>query len=111
MSIKRRFHETDGDPPAAPPVSSLAARRRIIIDGDRSRHTRFHPKRPSGSCLIDCIGVVDKQGEAGTLPAHRVLQHLQVAIGIAESRNRPATDVFVDLVVWLECRHGVDSRP
>src|SRR5580698_2227218 len=36
------------------------------------------------------------KGEARTAPSHRVLEHLQVAIGVAECRNRKAADVFMD---------------
>jgi hypothetical protein len=35
------------------------------------------------------------EGEARTAPSHRVLEHLQVAIGVAECRNRSAAYVFI----------------
>ena len=42
------------------------------------------------------VGVMDDQAEARA-PAHRrPLQHLEIAVGVAERRNRAAADVLVD---------------
>ena len=42
------------------------------------------------------IGVMDEQAEARALAGGRPLQHLQVAVGVAERGDRAAADVLVD---------------
>ena len=46
------------------------------------------------------VGVVDDGHEAGAAARGRVLQHLQVAIGVAEGEDRAAADEAVD-ADWL----------
>ena len=42
------------------------------------------------------IGVVDEPAEARAGAGRRPLQHLQVAVGVAEGEDRPAADEAVD---------------
>ena len=42
------------------------------------------------------VGVVDEEAEARAAAGGGPLQHLQVAVGVAEGGDRPAADVLVD---------------
>ena len=42
------------------------------------------------------IGMVHDQAEARAAAERGLLQHLEIAVGVAERRDRPAADVLVD---------------
>src|ERR1700710_2911716 len=43
-----------------------------------------------------CVGVVDEEGEADTAARPGPFEHLQIAVGISESRNRATADMHLD---------------
>src|SRR5215468_1732738 len=51
---------------------------------------------PVVGVLAGVIGVVHDAGEAGALPRRGPLQHLPVAVGVAEGEDRPPADEAVD---------------
>jgi hypothetical protein len=62
--------------------------------------SRALSRRPKGVPVVGVfayrIGMMDKQAKAGASRNRRPLQHFEIAVGIAECRDRTAADELID---------------